>query len=165
IHSGSRHLLHNSLPLFVLLWALCYFYRQIAAKVLVRGLFFTGMLTWFFARPAYHIGASGLVYLLVSFVFFSGMIRQYYRLVALSLAVVFIYGSMVWYLFPIQASISWEGHLSGFVTGLFLAYWHRKQGPQPEVFQFSNTDDFDELFDAEGNFVPAETVEETPERE
>ncbi|MDP5105768.1 MAG: rhomboid family intramembrane serine protease, partial [Polaribacter sp.] len=100
IHSNVNHLFNNSIPLFVLLCSLFYFYRVIAYKVLFMGGFFTAFLTWIIARESYHIGASGIVYLLFSFVFFSGIIRKHYRLVALSLIIIFLYGSMIWYVLP-----------------------------------------------------------------
>lgn len=160
IHSTTKHLLNNSLPLVILTASLFYFYRSIAFKILIVGTIITGFLTWSFARPSYHIGISGVIYLLVSFVFFSGIFRKYYRLIALSLAVVFWYGSMIWYIFPVKERISWEGHLSGFLTGLLLAYIYKKKGPQQETFQFSSNDEFEAMFDEEGNFNPQ--VEEEP---
>ena len=117
IHSNTQHLFNNSIPLFVLSASLFYFYKEVAKKVLLYGAFFTGLITWIIARPSYHIGASGVVYLLFSFVFFSGLIKKHYRLVAMSLITIFLYGSMVWYLFPVKEGISWEGHLSGFIVG------------------------------------------------
>jgi UDP-N-acetylmuramate dehydrogenase len=98
------------------------------------------------------------VYLLFSFIFFSGIIRKYYRLTAVSLVVIFLYGGMVWYLFPIDRKISWEGHTSGFIIGLLLAIWYRKIGPKP--FQYAwekpnyKKDAFDLQFDENGNFIP-----------
>ena len=139
IHSGLKHLFNNSIPLFVLLTTLFYFYRKIAFKILIYGTLFSGLLTWIIAREAYHIGASGIVYLLFSFVLFSGIIRRYYRLIAVSLIVIFLYGSMIWYILPIKDDISWEGHLSGFLVGLFLAFAYRKYGPQP--FQYDWEDE------------------------
>ena len=162
IHSGILHLFHNSFPLFVLSAMLLYFYRSISFQVLVYGTLLTGLFTWIIARPAYHIGASGVIYLLFSFVFFSGIIRKYYRLVAMSLVVVFLYGSMVWYILPIKQDISWEGHLSGFVVGLFFAFLFRNKGPQKETYEFTKTE-FDTYFDDEGNFIPPVTEEEATE--
>ncbi|WP_227807483.1 rhomboid family intramembrane serine protease [Lutibacter profundi] len=69
IHSNTTHLFNNSIPLAVMLGCLYYFYNKIATKVLLIGFFLTGILTWTFARPAYHIGASGVIYFLVSFIF------------------------------------------------------------------------------------------------
>jgi len=153
IHSGPQHLFNNSTPLFVLTASLLFFYRKIAFPVLFYGFLLTGLMTWIIGRPSFHIGASGIIYMLVSFIFFSGIIRKYYRLVALSLIVVFLYGGMIWYIFPIKASISWEGHLSGFLVGMFLAYFFRKTGPQKTTYEFKETE-FDSFFDEEGNFVP-----------
>ena len=110
IHSDTNHLFNNSIPLFVLVSLLIYFYRSVYLKVLVLGGFLSGLLTWVIAREAYHIGASGIVYLLFSFIFFSGIIKKQFQLVAVSLIVIFLYGSMIWYVFPIKDGVSWEGH-------------------------------------------------------
>ena len=101
IHSGIKHLFNNSVPLFVLMMSLFYFYRQVAYKILIYGTILSGILTWIIARDAYHIGASGVVYLLFSFIFFSGVIRRYIRLIAVSLMVIFLYGSMIWFIFSV----------------------------------------------------------------
>ena len=160
IHADIKHLLNNSVPLFVMLCSLYYFYHKIATKVLVLGTLVLGFLTWFIARPANHIGASGVIYFLVSFIFFSGIFRKYYRLIALSLAVVFLYGSMIWYVLPIEESISWEGHLSGFITGLVFAILFKKVGPQPEIFEFTPNEEFENLFDENGNYIPPEEFQQ-----
>ena len=158
IHSNTNHVFNNSIPLFVLLSSLFYFYKDVAYKVLIFGGLLTGFLTWLFARESFHIGASGIVYLLFSFVFFSGIIKKHYRLVALSLIIIFLYGSMIWYVLPIKEGTSWEGHLSGFVTGFFFAFIKRNKGIVKKEHEFSRTE-FDLLFDDSGNFSPPEIVE------
>jgi len=152
IHGDTSHLFNNSIPLFVLLVSLFYFYRELAYKVLIIGGFMTGFFTWAIARDSYHIGASGIVYLLFSFIFFSGLIRKHYRLVAQSLVVIFLYGGMIWYVLPIKEGMSWEGHLSGFIVGLCLSLFYRKTGIVKKEYQFSKTE-FDLLFDENGNFL------------
>ncbi|MCF6180786.1 rhomboid family intramembrane serine protease [Lutibacter sp.] len=164
IHGSVSHIFNNSIPLAVMLGSLYFFYKKIATKVLLIGIFLTGFLTWIFARPAYHIGASGVVYFLVSFIFFSGIFRKHYRLIALSLVVVFLYGSLIWYVFPVEEAISWEGHLSGFLMGLLFAYLFKKQGPQPEQFIFSKNEAFENQFDENGNFIE-QTEENSKEEE
>lgn len=159
IHSDTKHLFNNSIPLFVLTLSLFYFYRRVAAKVLIYGALLTGLFTWIIARDSYHIGASGVVYLLFSFVFFSGVFKNHYRLIALSLITIFLYGSMVWLILPTEDRISWEGHLSGFVTGIVYAFLYRNKGIVKEEFQFSQTD-FDLMFDENGNLI--ENREEEP---
>jgi membrane associated rhomboid family serine protease len=165
LHANVQHLANNSIPLFVLGTALIYFYRELSLKVLVYGILFSGLLTWVFGRNSFHIGASSLVYVLVSFIFFKGLYTQYYRLMALSLTVVLVYGGLVWYVFPSpittgELQISWEGHLAGLLVGFVMAI--RYQTPdyvadiqyQWEKPDFNPEEDpFMKHFDAEGNFV------------
>lgn len=137
IHSDYEHLFNNSLPLFFLGTALFYFYSEVAIKIFSLTYFLTGFLVWLAGREAWHIGASGLVYGLASFMFFSGIIRRYFRLIALSLLIVFLYGSMVWGIFPgVYKNVSWESHMLGFISGIFLAIIYRKEGPQEPVYDW-----------------------------
>ena len=159
IHSNIEHLYHNTIPLFVLSTALFYFYRTISWKIIFYGILFSGFLTWCIARPANHIGASGLIYVLMSFTLFKGIFAKHFRLIALSLLIVFLYGSMIWYVFPIIAEISWEGHLSGLIVGFLFAIFFRKSIAKPKKFDWEH-DDFNEEddpflkhFDADGNFI------------
>jgi membrane associated rhomboid family serine protease len=142
IHENFRHLLNNSLPLFMLSVALFFFYSEIALKVLSWTWILTGLFVWLGGREAWHIGASGLVYGLASFLFFSGIIRRYYRLVALSLLVVFIYGEMVWGIFPgVYQNVSWESHMLGSASGIILAVLYRKEGPQKPASEWTEEED------------------------
>ncbi len=145
IHDDFRHLWSNTVPLFLLLWALFFFYGEICFRVFGLLWVLSGFLTWVIGRPAYHIGASGLIYGVAFFLFFSGIIRRSRALMALSAIVAFIYGSIVWNMFPISELISpetsWEGHLSGAISGLALAYWYRKQGPQRESIFIDESDE------------------------
>ena len=158
IHSDFNHLFNNSLPLFFLASALFYFYSEVALKVFGWTYFLTGLLVWLAGREAWHIGASGLVYGLASFLFFSGIIRKHFRLIALSLLIVFLYGSMVWGIFPgMYKNVSWESHMLGFVSGVILSIWYRKEGPQQPVYEWMNeeedgeSDETEELETGENN--------------
>ena len=164
IHSGISHLVNNSIPLVVLTASLFFFYNKLAFRILFFGMLLTGFLTWIIGRPSYHIGASGIIYMLVSFLFFSGIFRKYYRLIALSLVIVFLYGSMFWYLFPIEEKISWEGHLSGFLVGFFFAIIYKNIGPQQPVKEWEE-DEFDLLFDEDGNYNPPKVEEDIDSEE
>jgi len=159
IHGDTNHLLNNSVPLAVLSACLMFFYKEVAWKVLILGTLLSGLMTWSIARENYHIGASGVIYLLFSFIFFSGVIRKNYRLVAISLGVVFLYGSMIWYVFPVKKGISWEGHLSGFVVGFIFAIIFRKIGLQ-KIEHTYTASEFDTYFDEDGNLK--ESIEEPP---
>ena len=169
IHGNFKHLLNNSIPIFFLVMALKYFYRQQFFKVLFLGILFTGLGTWLLGRNSYHIGASGLVYCLVSFIFFKGIFTKYYRLVALSFVIVLLYGGTVWYMFPeVDNSVSWEGHLSGFLTGLaFALVLKTPQFAKPIFYEWEKPDfnpeqdPFIRNFDEKGNFNPPPKPEET----
>lgn len=132
IHDDFLHLINNSVPLVVLGTALFYFYSDLAFKVLALIWLLGGAGTWLIGREAYHIGASGVIFGLAAFLFFSGILRNVIKLTALSLLVVFLYGSMVWQVFPTFTRVSWEGHLAGGITGCILAFVYRKVGPQEE---------------------------------
>ena len=150
IHADFNHLFNNSLPLFFLSVALFYFYSEVALKVFIWTFFLTGLLVWIAGREAWHIGASGLLYGIASFLFFSGIIRRYFRLIALSLLIVFLYGSMIWGLFPgIYKNVSWESHMLGFFSGVVLAVWYRKEGPQRPVYEWKEEDETGGVGDGE----------------
>ncbi len=167
IHGSVEHLYNNTIPLGVLTAFLFYFYQKEALRVLGFGILISGLLTWVIARPSYHIGASGIIYVLASFIFFKGVFAKHYRLVALSLVVVFIYGSMLWYIFPVRENISWEGHLAGFITGFLLALTLKVKVLVEKKYEWER-EDYDEEndpflrhFDEDGNFI--ETTEDTRE--
>jgi len=130
IHGSFNHLFNNSVPIIILGGLLFTFYKEIAFKVSVWIYLMVGVWTWVYARDAYHIGASGVLYGLFSFLLVSGFIRRNKQLISLSFAVIFIYGSLVWGLFPIDIKVSFEAHLFGFIAGIILAIYYRKEGPQ-----------------------------------
>ena len=137
--------------------------------MLLYGILLSGFLTWCIGRPSYHIGASGLIYVLVSFIFFKGVFAKHYRLIALSLLVAFLYGSMIWNTIPLEEGISWEGHLSGLIVGLVFALLFRKQIAKPKKYVWEEPDyneeddEFLKHFDENGNFIENIVEEELPE--
>jgi len=161
IHADIRHLYNNSIPLLVLLAALRFFYARQSLAIIGYGILISGLITWIIGRENYHIGASGLIYVLVSFIFFKGIQTKYFRLVALSLAVVVVYGGMVWYVFPkVDETISWEGHLGGLITGFLLSLSYRTPEYKKVIKYDWEHPDFNPLedkfmqrFDENGNFV------------
>ncbi len=140
IHSkdGFEHILNNSIPIAILLGALIYYYRQVALRVFLISWAATGLGLWLFATNtnSYHIGMSGVIYALAGFLFISGVLRKYLPLQAISLFVAFVYGSMIWGIFPTESHVSWEGHLSGLLAGVALAFLFRKMGPQAPKYQY-----------------------------
>ncbi len=130
IHAGYDHLLSNTLPLLLVGSGLYYFYPTLAGRVVILTWLFTGIWVWLAGRASSHIGASGLVYGFVCFLFFSGLLRKDARLIAISLLVTFLYGSLVWGILPVDQSISWESHLFGALAGILCAVYYRNDGPQ-----------------------------------
>ena len=144
IHGDWKHLFNNALPLIVLGTSLRFFYKELSQEVFFWSWLMSGLWLWSIGRPSFHIGASGLVYALASFLFFSGLIRKHTRLMAVSLVVVFLYGSLIWGIFPIKTHISWEGHLSGGIAGVLLAWWFREQGPPTQKYQYEIEEELEE---------------------
>jgi len=144
IHGDWKHVFNNSVPLLVLGTSLRYFYKDISKEVFLWSWLMSGLWLWAIGRPSFHIGASGIVYALASFLFFSGLIRKHTSLMAVSFVVVFLYGSMVWGIFPIKEHISWEGHLSGGLAGIILAWWFRSEGPPKQKYQYEIDEELEE---------------------
>lgn len=136
IHKDFSHLINNSYPILILGGFLFFSYRKIAMQIFLWLFFISGFWLWIIGRESFHIGASGIIYALASFLFFSGVIRKNPSLSALSLIIVFLYGSMIWGVIPNNTSISWEGHLSGFLAGILIAIFYKHEGPKVKKYQW-----------------------------
>lgn len=147
IHADAAHAFANSVPLFVATAIIFYFYREVAWQVFVLIWIITGIWVWSFARESYHIGASGVVYGYISFLFFSGIFRRHIRLLAVSLLMVFLYGGFFWGIFPDffpERNVSWESHLMGGIAGLVIAFFFRKSGLQREEHKWEEEEEEDD---------------------
>lgn len=158
IHGDWQHLFSNSVPMIVLGTLLIYFYEEMWLRAFLWIYLLSGFWLWLSGREAYHIGASGIVYGLSAFLFFSGIIRRHTGLMAVSLVVVFLYGGLVWGIFPLFVKMSWEAHLSGLMAGTLMAFYFRKEGTQRKVYEWDdegeNSDDPNQTITGE----PHETV-------
>jgi len=126
IHGDPIHLMSNTIPLIILGVGLFYFYHRIASEVFIWIYLASGFWVWIIGREAYHIGSSGLVYGLVMFIFWGGILRRNPRSLAISMIIFFLYGGMIYGLFPVDESVSWESHVMGSVAGIFLAFYFKK---------------------------------------
>ncbi|MBK8472522.1 MAG: rhomboid family intramembrane serine protease [Sphingobacteriales bacterium] len=131
VHGSWEHLLSNTMPLLVLGSLLMHSYRAVAGRVLPIIYVASGLGIWLFGRQSHHIGASGLVYGLAFFLFFSGIWRKDRPSMALAAFVAIFYGGMTWGLYPMEEGISWEGHLAGAIIGTICAYKYRHINPPP----------------------------------
>ncbi|WP_338764658.1 rhomboid family intramembrane serine protease [Bernardetia sp. ABR2-2B] len=131
LHSDWFHLGSNSVAFIMLGTGLFVLYPALSEKVLWINFFLTGIGVWLFARSAYHIGASGWIYSLASFLFFSGVFRRDRRSLLISLTIMFVYAGMLETVFPSEKTIlehiSWESHLIGGIVGAFTAFSFRKE--------------------------------------
>ena len=97
--------------------------------------------------------------MLTAFLMFRGIISKQYQLTALSFGVIFLYGSFIWYIFPTDPKISWEGHLSGFMVGVIFAFIFNKQTLPKKKYAWQKEDynpeddPFMRNFDEDGNFI------------
>ncbi len=146
IHADIEHISSNSIPILVLGMLLFLFYRKIAIPVFLWIWFISGLWLWLGGRnhetyQVYHIGASTLVYGMAFFLFFAGVLSKNRGLMVVSALVVFLYGSIMWGLFPLKEEMSWEGHLFGAIAGILVAYGYRKESPKPKKFDWEEDDD------------------------
>lgn len=156
LHSNLEHLASNSIPMLILGMLTFYFYKPIVWPVFTWMYFMSGIWLWIGGRNTpegemYHIGASGLIYAAAVFLFFSGVFRKHKPLMVISALVLFLYGSMMWGIFPLKEEISWEAHLFGAISGLMVAYNYRKEGPQRKEYEWEEEDDNDENNPEENN--------------
>jgi membrane associated rhomboid family serine protease len=154
IHGDFSHLISNTFPLIVLGWIVLFFYPRVSYFLFIFVYLVTGLLVWLFARQVYHIGASGVVYGFVSFLFFSGLFRKDNTSIVLALIITFLYGGIVWGMLPGLKGISWESHLLGAITGLVAAFIFRKVDPPAKKYDWEDEpDDFD-VDDLEVSYDP-----------
>ena len=141
LHGSFEHLLSNTLPLFISLTATLYLYPRSAVRVIPLIWLGSGLLAWFIGRPSLHLGASGLIYGLLAYVFISGILRSDMRSVSVSLLVGFLYGSMIWGVLPVRMHVSWEMHLTGAILGIVSAFLFRNWDRTPIVRYDWESDD------------------------
>ena len=144
IHKDFTHLINNSYPILILGGILFSIYRKIALQLFIWLFFIAGFWLWIIGRPSFHIGASGIIYALASFLLVSGIVQKNPRLSAISMLIIFLYGSMIWGLLPTKEPISWEGHLAGFLAGVLVAIFYRNEGPKRKKYQWEIEEELEE---------------------
>lgn len=157
IHGDFQHLFSNSFPVFFLTFMISYFYRKIAVSSIFIIYLLTGIFVWLFGREVYHIGASGVAYGMVSFVFWSGLFRRNVRSIVLALVVLFLYQGYFLGIMPNQEGISWESHLLGAVAGIIVSFIFKgvKEEDEERSVAWETPDEPERLF------LPRDTFEKT----
>ena len=155
LHADFAHLVANTVPLLVLGIAMLNLYPTAAFRVLPAIYLGPGIAVWLLARDGNHIGASGLIYGLVAYVFVAGLIRQDRRAIGASLLVAFLYGTLVWGVLPLEVGVSWETHLAAALIGGGLALALRNLDRPPRA-QYSWEKE-PEAPEGDGDFEPTAT--------
>jgi membrane associated rhomboid family serine protease len=159
VHGSWKHLISNTFPLFVLAALSTYFYKKVAMRAFWMIYFLTGFSVWLLARPVSHIGASGIVYGLVSFIFWNGIFRRSLRSIILAIVVMLVYSGMFLGILPDQEGISWESHLLGSLAGIFASFWFKGELEEDEL---ERDDPFaDERGLEKQYFLPRDTFDKT----
>jgi membrane associated rhomboid family serine protease len=128
LHANWNHLIGNTTSLIGLSIILFYLERDKMITKMVLMVIIGGCLTWLFARTANHIGASGLIFAIWGYILLSAWFSRKSKYIWLSILVIFLYGGMIYGIFPLQAGVSWEGHLFGLIAGIYLAWYFHKRG-------------------------------------
>jgi membrane associated rhomboid family serine protease len=142
LHGDWTHLLKNSITLIVSSLMLFVFYKRVALKSFTFIYILTGVLVWIFGRQVFHIGASGVVYGLISFIFWTGLFRRNIKSIILALIILFMYSPMFEGILPNQPGISWESHLLGAIAGIFVAWVFKNEielDEEPVVYQLEES--------------------------
>lgn len=147
IHGSFAHVFSNTLPLLVLGTTMLLGYPRSSRYVFPIIYFGVGLLVWLFGRPSFHIGASGISFGLLAFVFVIGALRWDKRAIALSCLVFFMYGSMIWGIFPTEPGVSYESHLFGAGIGVLCAVIFKNFDAKPPEKQYDWEDETEELKD------------------
>ena len=131
VHGSAVHLFSNTLPLLVLGTAMFFALPRASRLALPIIWLASGLAVWLFAREASHIGASGLSYGMMFFLFVAGVLRRDRLSMALALIVFFLYGGMIWGVLPQGPGVSFEYHLAGALSGAVCAFLLRHRDPVP----------------------------------
>lgn len=121
IHGNLSHLISNTVPLLFLGSTLFFFYPNIGRSVFLRTYFWTNILVWLFARPANHIGSSGVVYGIAFFLIFFGIFRRDFISILISVITLLLYGGVFYGVLPTDPRVSWESHFAGALVGITSA--------------------------------------------
>jgi membrane associated rhomboid family serine protease len=121
LHQNIYHLLLNTIP-FIVLGSLVSLrgvddFLEVSLFVMLVG----GAGVWLVGRPAYHIGASGLIFGYFGFLATAGWYERRFSSIFISLVVLFLYGGLLQGVLPVRPFVSWEGHLCGLLAGAACA--------------------------------------------
>ncbi len=140
-HASFEHLMSNTLPLGMLAALALYAYPRATRFALPFIWLFSGLGVWLWARPSVHVGISGIVVGLMTFLFLTGLLRRDRLGVAIALLVFFLYGGMLMSTLPHDPKVSFEYHLFGALAGTVSAIAFFRFDPLPPRRRYSWEED------------------------
>lgn len=121
LHYNQAHLTTNAVSLFLLL-AILFSHREYRGESVFIWIWLaSGLGTWLIGRPSVHIGASGVIYGVVTYLIASAWWLRSWRSALFALLILFLYGGIFYGMLPHAGFVSWEAHLSGAVAGVLVA--------------------------------------------
>jgi membrane associated rhomboid family serine protease len=121
VHGSLQHYFSNIIPLCIFSYLLLQYGLKRYLQVTIWIMLITGLLVWLFARPATHIGASGVIYGYFGYLVLAGFLSGKFKLIIISVLIAFFYGGLIFGILPSSPFVSWESHLFGFIAGLAAA--------------------------------------------
>lgn len=138
LHGSFAHLVSNTLPLLTLGYITAKTAPQKFIPTTITLIILSGLGTWLIAgKNQIHIGASALIYAYFGYIITTAITQKRPLQILIALIVAILYGSMIYGIFPNQPNISWQGHLSGLLSGILLAYTTPKSQKQNRTKPFN----------------------------
>lgn len=121
LHADFAHLIANVIPGAVLGFLLLMAGRFAAVTAVVWVV--SGLGVWLLSPAnSVTVGASGIVFGWLTYLLVRGIFNREFWQVLGGVALLLVYGSVLWGVLPQAGSVSWQGHLFGAAGGV-LAAW------------------------------------------
>ena len=128
LHGGVWHAVSNTVPLLILGALTLAGDKRLFWETTVNVTLVSGLLVWIFARSAYHVGASGLVFGYFGVILARAYIERGIFAIAIAVVTVLAYGGLLFGVLPLQSHVSFESHLFGLIAGFIVVWLERKFG-------------------------------------
>ena len=126
LHNGIWHTVSNTIPLLILGSLTLAGGKRMFWETTVNVTLLSGVLVWIFAREAYHVGASGLVFGYFGVIMARAYLERSAITIAIAVVTVMAYGGLLWGILPLRSHVSFESHLFGLIAGIVVVWLDRK---------------------------------------
>jgi membrane associated rhomboid family serine protease len=132
LHFGWDHLLANSYAIIILgTFALAAGTKRFLVATWLIAMA-SGLAVWFLTPAGTLVlGASGVAFGWLGLLFMRGLVERSWWHLAVALIAGLLYGAQLSLMVPKDESISWQGHLFGFIGGAVAGLVTRRPSPKP----------------------------------